>query len=167
MPDFGRLLRDVRQTEDEVRGKAHLPALGLDVDVSASAESDDEDETLDPVFRILSAILGYRDSIREAVAVALFDYYHVCRPYWTTDYGGEERMAELAPRIAEPGQIWPLLRDRYDADRTPALVLTTYKNELDTLGFILDFPCTWDCEHGVAVRVERWQVVRVGVYGSI
>lgn len=163
MPDFTRLLRD--EDEHEVRGKAHFPALGLEVDVTGYA--DDDSEEFEPVFRMLSAVLGHPHSIRDAVAVALFDYYHVCKPYWTTWYGGDEEADRLAPKITEPGQIWSLLRDEIDPDQTPKLFLSSYQNDPDKLAFVLSFPCTWDNEHGVAVRMERWAVARVGIYGSV
>lgn len=165
MADFGRLLRECEQTEYDVSGVAYFPALGTDVRVSGEAV--DDEAGLEPVFGLLSAILGHPQSIREAVAVALFDYYHVCRPYWTTDYGGDERTAELAPRITAPDQVWSLLRAEYAPDRLPLLSVTDYKNDLAALDFVLAFPCTWDDEHGVAVRVRRWQVVKVGISGSI
>jgi hypothetical protein len=165
MPDFSRLLRECNQTEYEAHGVAHFPAIGMDVDVSV--EACDDELGLEPVFEMLAAILRHPHSIRGTIAAALFDYYHTIRPYWTTDYGGDEEAERLAPRITAPDQVWPLLRDRHIADRTPSLSVSDYKNDLQALGFLLDFPCTWDCEHGVALRVRRWAVVKVGIYGTI
>lgn len=145
---FGNIRYDygwVKESEVYCWGKNRMMQIVIDAEEDADFESNQEE-----AYRIF--FNRCNDLIIEAEK-AVFKYYQeVCFDY--RDRLSDEEKDKVAPVITSEKDIISLLKPKQ------IFFPMTFDEDVREVGIILD--CTWEIEHGLAVKFQNEEVIEVG-----
>jgi hypothetical protein len=153
-PIFGELRDILKQPDDPRRlyeGSVTLEAFGGSVGVILETTS--ALGVTDAHRDVFTDFATHQIERKGQILEAMFESYRDELQAIYADAIGPEWADELAPKVDDVGAFERLLSG-------PSI-------HLDDRGLSVSYECTWDVEHGIGVRLEKDQVVAVGLAGDV
>lgn len=138
----------------------HLPdetSLPVDgtVEVRVSTENDEPALPSPAQAAAYEQLATQAATVREAILVAVFDWYQQDYLTWRDENGyDEDEAARYLPALTEPAQLAGLVQ------LTAINVFPTASNGLSYTGY--EFVCSWEEEHGLGAMLHGSRIVEVG-----
>jgi hypothetical protein len=134
-------------------GQQKIKMFGKDKVIILSVDGNEEGEFHDAQKEAYTNLIGNMDDIMTKVEEAIFDYYQeVYMDY--REMVGEEEADKIAPIIENKEELDHLI------EPTQLIIRRVRKNGVRRIGLL--FNCTWEIEHGLAVKIEDEEIVEVG-----
>lgn len=134
-------------------GQQKIKMFGKDKVIILSVDGNEEGEFHDAQKEAYTNLIGNMDDIMTKVEEAIFDYYQeVYMDY--REMVGEEEADKIAPIIENKEELDHLI------EPTQVIIRRVRKNGVRRIGLLFD--CTWEIEHGLAVKIEDEEIVEVG-----
>jgi hypothetical protein len=131
-----------------------LPTDGT-VEVRVSTENDEPVLPSPEQAAAYEQLTAQAEKVREAILVAVFEWYQQDYLTWRDENGyDEEEAARYLPELTEPAQLTGLMQ------LTAINVFPTAKDGLSYTGY--EFVCSWEEEHGLGAMLHGSRVVEVG-----
>jgi Domain of unknown function (DUF6985) len=134
-----------------------VPALGHVAELTI--ESDHRPPT-EAQCEIFETVVRHAKLERDQICAKLFKLYtkQIVGSFSATDDDGNEVGHLLAPPIADPADIWPMLWPPF------YIRIPERRRRSKYHAFTLDCNCQWDREHGLGIRFRDWRAT--GFCGS-
>ncbi|MEK3919671.1 MULTISPECIES: DUF6985 domain-containing protein [Paenibacillus] len=134
-------------------GQQKMKMFGKDKAIILSVDGNEEGEFHDAQKEAYTNLIGNMDDIMTKVEEAIFDYYQeVYMDY--REMLGEEEADKIASIIENKEELDHLI------EPTQLIIRRVRKNGVRRIGLL--FNCTWEIEHGLAVKIEDEEIVEVG-----
>ncbi|WP_427182385.1 DUF6985 domain-containing protein [Paenibacillus sp. TC-CSREp1] len=134
-------------------GQQKIKMFGKDKAIILSVDGNEEGEFQDVQKEAYTNFIGNMDDIMTKVEAAIFDYYQeVYMDY--REMVGEDEADKIAPIIENKEELDHLI------EPTQLIIRRVRKNGVRRIGLL--FNCTWEIEHGLAVKIEDEEIVEVG-----
>lgn len=128
----------------------HHPLMAAEITLSVDGEADQPPAAWQRA--VYDEFMQHSERLTTQVYQGIFDYYQSVAPAYRDQYQQHDWQQAL-PEITQVAQIKPLL--------TPAgIVVPDLFPEHGEIGLL--FECSWEPEHGLAVKIQHNQVVEVG-----
>ncbi|MEY8747008.1 DUF6985 domain-containing protein [Paenibacillus tundrae] len=134
-------------------GQQKIKMFGKNKIIILSIDGNEEGEFHDAQKEAYTNLIENMDDIMTNVEEAIFDYYQeVYMDY--REMVGEEEADKIAPIIENKEELDHLI------EPTQLIIRRVLKNGVRRIGLL--FNCTWEIEHGLAVKIEDEEIVEVG-----
>ncbi|MGO4531476.1 hypothetical protein AB4Z30_20550 [Paenibacillus sp. 2TAF8] len=134
-------------------GQQKIKMFGKDIALILSVDGNEEGEFHFVQKEAYTNFIGNMDDIMTKVEAAIFEYYQeVYMEY--REMVGEDEGDKIAPIIENKEELDRLI------EPTQLIIRRVRKNGVRRIGLL--FNCTWEIEHGLAVKIEDEEIVEVG-----
>ncbi|OZQ57728.1 DUF6985 domain-containing protein [Paenibacillus taichungensis] len=134
-------------------GQQKMKIFGKEKVIILSIDGNEEGEFHDVQKEAYTNLVENIDDIITKVEEAIFDYYQeVYKDY--REMVGEDESDNIAPIIENKEELGHLV------EPTQLIIRRVRKNGVRRIGLL--FNCTWEIEHGLAVKIEDEKIVEVG-----
>lgn len=134
-------------------GQQKIKIFGKERVIILSIDGNEEGEFQEAQKEAYINLVDNMENIMTEAEEAIFDYYQeVYMEY--RDMVGEDEADKIAPIIENKEELGNLV------EPTQLIVRRVRNNGIRRLGLLFD--CTWNIEHGLAVKIEDEEVVEVG-----
>lgn len=121
-------------------------------EVALVVDADDEQPPASWQRAVYDEFMQHSERLTSDVFQAIFDYYQHVAPEYRQQYQDGDWQQAL-PKISQVEEIKPLLTP------TGIVVPELFPDKCE-IGLL--FECSWEIEHGLAVKIQHNQVVEVG-----
>lgn len=134
-------------------GQQKIKIFGKEKVIILSIDGNEEGEFHDVQKEAYTNLVENMDDIMTKVEEAIFDYYQeVYMDY--REMVREDESDKIAPIIENKEELGHLV------EPTQLIIRRVRKNRVRRIGLL--FNCTWEMEHGLAVKIEDEEIVEVG-----
>ncbi|WP_438498472.1 DUF6985 domain-containing protein [Paenibacillus sp. IHBB 3054] len=134
-------------------GKQKVKIFGEERSVILSIDGNEEGEFQGAQKEAYINFVGNMENMIMKIEDAIFDYYQESYVEYR-DMVGEDVADKIAPIIENKEEMGKLV------EPTQLIIRKVRKNGFRRIGLL--FNCTWEIEHGLAVKIEDEEIVEVG-----